>query len=269
MTLISTIIPTYNQEVFIDKAIQSAVEQVGDFAHEIIVSSDGSTDRTREHVQDWQRRYPLLIRDISAENNKGISANFHRLFLAARGKYIAILEGDDLWVDQLKLEKQKKFLEENIDCSMVFSLIRVRQLPSKKDSFLERQVRLTKNKLSGEDFLEDTSMNLIANFSSCMIRTCLSRNFPNLMFRDRFNEIAMAFFLERQGSIGFIKEEMSIYHQHAGGVWTGLSREAQLRAGLAVREVVFEVADERHLENIEAIIEERYRTPLRQMNVKM
>lgn len=263
MTLISTIIPTYNQEVFIDKTIQSAVEQVGDFAHEIIVSSDGSTDQTRERVQEWQRRYPLLIRDLSTDDNGGISANFRRLFHAARGKYIAILEGDDLWIDPLKLEKQKNFLENNIDCSMVFSLIRVRQLPSKRDSFLERQVRLTKNKLSGEDFLEDTSMNLIANFSSCMIQTCLAKSFPNVMFRERFNEIAMAFFLERNGLIGFIKEEMSIYHQHNGGVWTGLSREAQLRAGLAVREVVAKVADERHAKMINAIIDERYKNELK------
>lgn len=265
MTLISTIIPTYNQERFIDKAIQSAVEQVGDFAHEIIVSSDGSTDQTRERVQDWQRRYPLLVQDLSTDDNGGISANFRRLFHAAKGKYIAILEGDDLWIDPLKLEKQKNFLEENIDCSMVFSLIRVRQLPSGEDCFLERQARLTKNKLWGEDFLEDGSMNLIANFSSCMLPTCLAKCFPDVMFRERFNEIAMAFFLERTGAIGFIKEEMSIYHQHAAGVWTGLSQIAQLQAGLSVREVVLDVAHPRHAAAITSIIEERYRLPLEKM----
>lgn len=262
MTRITTIIPTYNQEGYIDAALTSAIRQLGNFSHEILVSSDGSTDTTRDKIRDWCRRYPLLIRDLSADRNVGISGNFRRLFDAASGDYIAILEGDDLWTDAEKLEKQSAFLRSNPDCSMVFSMIRVRQLPSGKDSFLDRQTSLGTSRLTGEDFLADPSMNLIANFSCCMLKTALVRQLPDRLFRQRFNEIAMAFFFERFGPIGFLKEEMSIYHQHAGGVWTGISREAQLRSGLETREMVLEIADPRHADSIRRIIEERYRKPL-------
>ena len=262
MTRITTLVPAYNQEKYIDTALQSVVEQLGDFDHEILVSSDGSTDGTRDLIRDWQRRYPMLVRDVSFDKNVGISANFRHLFNSATGEYLAILEGDDIWTDPSKLQKQSDFLTANSECSMVFSMIRVRQLPSGADSFLDRQTNLTTDKLRGEDFLADPSMNLIANFSSCMIKTSLAQKFPDRMFRERFNEIAMAFFLEKFGPIGFLKEEMSIYHQHAGGVWTGISRAEQLRSGLATREMVLEIADVRHAEAIRTIIEERYRKPL-------
>lgn len=262
MIRITTIIPTYNQEQYIDSAIQSVVEQLGNFSHKILVSSDGSTDSTRDRIRDWQRRYPMLIQDVSFDENIGISGNFRHLFNAASGDYLAILEGDDIWTDPEKLQKQSAFMEANPECSMVFSMIRVRQLLSGEDSFLDRQTNLATDKLRGEDFLADPSMNLIANFSSCMIKTSLAQQFPNRIFQERFNEIAMAFFLEKFGPIGFLKEEMSIYHQHAGGVWTGISHEAQLRSGLATREMVLEIADSRHFNTISEIIEDRYRKPL-------
>ena len=262
MIRITTVIPAYNQEAYIDATIASAVAQLGAFRHEILVSSDGSTDGTRARIRDWQRRFPLLVRDVSPDENLGISENFRRLFAAASGDHIAILEGDDLWTDPQKLEKQRRFLSANDSCSMVFSKIRVRQLPSGADSFLDRQTGLTKDQLWGEDFLADPSMNLIANFSSCMLKTEVVRHLPERLFRERFNEIAVAFFFERYGPIGYLNEELSIYHQHAGGVWTGISREAQLRSGLETRQMVLEVADARHAERIREIIEERYRKPL-------
>lgn len=262
MTKITTIVPTYNQEDYIDAAIGSVMRQIGDFTHEVLVSSDGSTDATRKRIREWQRRSPLILRDASEDFNVGISGNFRRLFDEASGDYIAILEGDDLWTDPEKLRKQKDFLQQNPDCSMVFSMITVRKLPLGKQSLLDRQVGLSTDKLSGEDFLADPLMNLIANFSSCMLRADLVRKFPDQLFHGRFNEIAMAFFLENFGPIGFIKKPMSIYHQHAGGVWTGLSPEAQLRSGLETREVVLQVAHPRHAPAIRGIIEELYRKPL-------
>ncbi len=268
MNCITTIVPCFNQESYIDSAICSAIEQLGDFSHEILASSDGSQDKTRAKIREWQKRYPLLVRDLSEELNVGISSNFRRLFDAASGEYIAILEGDDLWTDPQKLERQMAFLQSNPDCSMVFSMIQIRQLPSGKEFVLERQTGLDKEKLHGEDFLADPSMNLIANFSSCMFRTSLVRKLPNLLFRKRLNEIALAFYFELFGPIGFIKDVMSIYHMHPGGVWSGLTREAQLRSAMEAREIVLEVAHKRHSDAIRRIIEESYRKPIKALKTR-
>lgn len=262
---VSTIIPAYNHQDFILAAIESAVEQEGDFDHEIIVCSDGSSDKTPTIIANYARDNPGVIRNLSLSANKGISETFRRCIAAATGDYIAILEGDDIWTDSKKLKKQMGFLHENIDCTMVFSKISVKRLPSGKETLLPRQDNLTKNKLDGSDFLADESMNLIANFSCCMFRSHVMKTAPVRLFQGRFNEIAVAFYLERHGKIGFINEALSIYHQHENGVWTGSTREQQLKSGIETREMVADVAHPRYRSSILDIIETRYKKPLSEM----
>lgn len=259
---VSTIIPAYNHQEFIVQAMESAVNQTGAFEHEIIVCSDGSTDRTGRLIEEFSAKNPGVIRNLSVGKNRGISETFRRCISAATGDYIAVLEGDDIWVDRNKLSKQLSFMMDNLDCVMVFSKIIVRRLPSLTDSFLPRQVSITKNKLDGSDFLRDPSMNLIANFSSCFFRAGIMQDLPKRLFDSRFNEIALVFHLERYGKIGFMDEPMSIYHQHPAGVWTGSSREEQLRSGLQTRQMVLDVADPKYHDAIERIIEEKYRSQL-------
>lgn len=262
---ISTIIPTYNHQDFILAAIESAVRQEGDFDHEIIVCSDGSNDKTPTIIANYARENPGVIRNLSLSANNGISETFRRCIAASTGDYIAILEGDDIWTDNQKLKKQMSFLHENIDCSMVFSKISVKRLPSGKETLLPRQNNLKKDKLDGSDFLADESMNLIANFSCCMFRSHVMKNAPSRLFEGRFNEIAVAFYLERHGKIGFINEALSIYHQHEKGVWTGSSREQQLISGIETREMVADVAHPRYRSSILEIIETRYKKPLSEL----
>lgn len=88
------------------------------------------------------------------------------------------------------------------------------------------------------------------------------QDLPKRLFDSRFNEIALVFHLERYGKIGFMDEPMSIYHQHPAGVWTGSSREEQLRSGLQTRQMVLDVADPKYHDAIERIIEEKYRSQL-------
>ncbi|WP_421616728.1 glycosyltransferase family 2 protein [Agrobacterium tumefaciens] len=261
---ITTIIPAYNQEMYIDAAIASAVKQIGPFDHEILVSSDGSTDKTRDAIRRWQFRYPGLLRDVSPEENLGISGNFRRLFSRSTGAFIAVLEGDDIWTDSEKLAKQLHVALETQNCALVFSKILVRKLPSGDESLLPRQQGLP-SMLSGYDFIKDPSMNLIANFSSCLFNGDLIRSVPDRLFEGRFNEIALAFHLEQFGKICFLDEVLSVYHQHAQGVWTGSTREQQLRSGIETREMVLDVAHPKYRGDIIKIIEERYRKPLMEL----
>lgn len=258
---ITTVIPTYNQEAYLDDAIASAVKQIGPFDHEILISSDGSTDRTDDIVRSWQRRHPGLIRDVSPEANLGISGNFKRLFSKSTGDYVAVLEGDDIWTDSEKLAKQLHVARGIHDCAMVFSKILVRKLPSGEESTLPRQDGLAST-LTGQDFLNDPTMNLIANFSCCLFNGPLIRSAPERLFEGRFNEIAVAFYLEQHGQICFVDEILSVYHQHAQGVWTGSTREQQLRSGIETREMVAAVAHPRYRSEIMKVIEEKYRKPL-------
>lgn len=108
--LVSVIIATYNRSNLIGSAIKSVIEQTYD-NYEIIIIDDGSTDNTKEKIEGslssnvhylYQKNAgPDVARDFAIKNSKG--------------EYIAILDSDDYWVDKNKIEKQVKFLNENLD----------------------------------------------------------------------------------------------------------------------------------------------------------
>lgn len=113
--LLSVCFITYNHEKFIRQALDSVLTQQTDFPFEVVIGEDCSTDRTREIVFEYQKKYPDIIRVVTDEINIGAQKNVVRTLKECRGKYVAALEGDDYWTDPFKLQKQVDFLEENIN----------------------------------------------------------------------------------------------------------------------------------------------------------
>ncbi len=218
--LVTTIVTTYNHECFISQALDSAVAQEGRFIHEILVSDDCSTDGTHDIVRAYAEKNPGLVFDISEGRNLGISGNMHKCFERASGKYIAVLEGDDYWVSSKKLAKQVDFLEENRDCSMVFSRVKVLQNGAVRS--LSRHANLP-TKLTGRDFFSAETLSLLVNFSCCMFRAEPLHDMPTILYENRLSEISLAFYLETKGYIGYIPEMLSVYRVHSAGEWSGAS----------------------------------------------
>ena len=101
----SVIIPTYNREDFINSAIDSVWGQTfSDF--DLIVIDDGSTDRTRESVEEYQDSRLRYF----YQNNKGVSSARNRGIKESKGKYLAFLDSDDTWVDT-KLERTAEYIK--------------------------------------------------------------------------------------------------------------------------------------------------------------
>jgi glycosyltransferase involved in cell wall biosynthesis len=119
--LVSISCVTYNQKKFIGQAIESFLAQKTTFPIEIVIGEDCSTDGTREIVAKYRDQHPDKIRMITSEENVGPLINGYRTKKQCRGKYIAICDGDDYWVDPLKLQKQVDFLEANPDYIMVYT----------------------------------------------------------------------------------------------------------------------------------------------------
>lgn len=108
---VSVAMITYNHEAFIAQAIESVLIQQTNFAVELVIGEDCSTDNTRTIVRDFAERYPDHIRLLLPEHNLGMLPNFVATLKACRGQYVALLEGDDYWTDPFKLQKQVEFLE--------------------------------------------------------------------------------------------------------------------------------------------------------------
>ena len=240
MKRITTMIITYNHEAFIEKAIESAVRQKGDFDHEILISDNGSTDGTRQIVREYAARHPRLIRDVSNDVNIGISGNMRKCFSLATGDYIAMLEGDDYWTDDSKLDKQRKFLEKHEKCSMVFSRIRVNR--DGEFSLLPRHDRLP-TLIGVRDLLDSEEMNPICNFSCSMFHARYIRNLPDVAYEGRLSEITVAFYMVQIGPIGYIDECLSDYRIHANGVFAGATSIEQTRQALQTFVTVKKIAD--------------------------
>ncbi len=107
--LVSICLLTYNHQRWIHEAIDSILRQETDFPCELIIAEDCSTDRTREIVLSYAEKYPIRL--ILQEKNKGAMRNLKDLMDAPAGKYVAYIEGDDSWIDPLKLKKQSCLLE--------------------------------------------------------------------------------------------------------------------------------------------------------------
>ncbi len=113
--LVSIIMPAFNREDLIAKSIESALAQTfPDF--ELIVIDDGSKDKTLEIAKRYIEDPRVNI--VINEKNMGIANTRNRAIRMAQGKYIAMLDSDDVWLDKEKLEKQIKFLEANPDYAL-------------------------------------------------------------------------------------------------------------------------------------------------------
>ncbi len=117
---VSACIIAYNIENFIADCIEGALSQKLDNPYEIVIQEDCSTDRTREIVLEYQRKYPDKIRAILNEKNIGQAENFLRSIEACEGDYIAFCDGDDVWTDPLKIKLQLEEMGKHPECDMCF-----------------------------------------------------------------------------------------------------------------------------------------------------
>lgn len=111
----------YNHEKYIGEAIESVLMQKTNYKYKIVIAEDGSKDATRTILLDYQKKFPDRIRLILQVRNVGAQANNIDLLSNLEGKYVAALEGDDYWIDPLKLQKQIDYLEKNPDYGLVFT----------------------------------------------------------------------------------------------------------------------------------------------------
>lgn len=115
--MVSVVIPTYNHEKYITKAIDSVLEQQTEYTFEILVGEDKSTDQTRKVLEQYEMEHPhritVFYRDHNLSND--VLENAPDLRRKAKGKYVITLEGDDFWISKNKIQKQVDFLEANKD----------------------------------------------------------------------------------------------------------------------------------------------------------
>lgn len=151
---VSIFLLTYNQEQFIAQTLDSILVQKVNFSFKIVIGDDASTDDTSNICRDYASKYPDKIDYQRLSTNVGLMGNFVKTATRLKGKYIAICDGDDYWLDPLKLQKQVDLLEGNDDYAVVGTGV---QLVLKNGDIIEK-VNKSFKEVSLEELIEDNKI---------------------------------------------------------------------------------------------------------------
>jgi len=206
--LLTVVCTTYNHEPYIRKCLEGIFMQKTDFLFEVILHDDASTDKTVQICSEFEIKYPEIIKPIYQKENQYSQGNFINLYGMAKGKYIALCEGDDYWTDPDKLQKQVDFLEANLDYSLCFHNSLVIYTNKIKSSHLFASY--LKDKYTIEDVIE---REWFVPTQSMVFR----REMYNLPIWNSYiynGDYAIQLLLAKNGPFHYINQVMSVYRKH-------------------------------------------------------
>lgn len=221
--LVSISCITYNHSAYIRQCLDGMLMQQTTFNFEILIHDDCSTDGTDDIIREYASKYPQIIKPLYEEENqyqqgKSIGTAVWNL-PRAKGKYIAMCEGDDYWTDPLKLQKQVDFLESHPEYSMCFHKVNV---------LLEEGV----SQKTIESDIHDGEWSARDIYEKWIISTCsvLYRKFPverdsRILFGDIFLFLQCA----ERGRIWCLNIQSATYRRHVGGASVSTSIQDVMR----------------------------------------
>jgi len=221
---LSVMMITYNHERFIAQALASILAQRVNFDYEIIVAEDDSTDGTRDIVLDFHRRYPGRIVLLLRDRNLGAMRNFKEALAVCSGEYVALLEGDDYWTHEDKLQTQINFLDEHLDHAICCHRAQF------VDETRAGQSRIFPTLPAGTYTLADLFDGNWVVTCSVVYRWGSVRSLPDWLLTLKMGDWPLNILVGTAGKIHLMDEVMSVYRIHQGGVWSSLSHPDQLRA---------------------------------------
>lgn len=220
---VSIFMITYQHAPYIRQALDSVLMQQTDFPVEICLGEDQSTDGTREICQEYAAKYPCVIRLFLRDRSDPARQRYRAPFMynvvetmkACRGKYVALLEGDDFWLDPRKLQKQGDFLEANPDCTVCGHPVIV------WDPLGIQGPASMVNPAPGKYSLAEVADGVYAHTSSLVIRNGTFEEWGTHFADCPGSDVPLLMLALRSGCLVVLSDEMSCYRIHAGGVVSG------------------------------------------------
>lgn len=210
--IISVIVPVYQHKNYIQVALDSILMQKTQYSYEILIGDDYSTDGTRELLKNYKRKYKDKIRLFLRPYNLGATLNGYMLYKQAKGKYISILEGDDYWIDEYKLEKQVKYLESHKEYSAVFHKCKIVNEKGEKARVNYSNFYHSKEGYAIEDYEKGM---LPGQVGTIMFKNIFSIPNKNYNFYYKIHNLVgdqtLYCLLLAEGSFGYISEELGAY----------------------------------------------------------
>lgn len=215
---------TYNHEPYFRTAIESVLEQKTNYKFKIHIFDDASSDGTSEIVREYAEKYPQLITAFIAESNQGAQANIWNAYKSVDTKYCALLETDDYWCDEDKLQLQIKALEENTDCSFCAHNTALKTLKETTREYADGSLWVTRRIFKLKKIIHYYDIDTIdiggyiPHISSRLVRTeflnlCKIKYKESILFD--FNQY---FYLLIEAPYYYINRVMSVYQKTGYGI---------------------------------------------------
>ncbi|EPC2529538.1 glycosyltransferase [Providencia stuartii] len=204
---------TYNQEMYIKRALDSFLTQNTSFPFEIIIGDDASSDNTSKILDEYAKNYPKLITVISSPKNIGANANLLQVFNAAQGDYIALCEGDDYWSSENKIDIQYNEMIKNKEVSFSFHSAYINNLQS------PIKYKKEKNFFTVDDVLLN-HYDQFAPTASYMFKRDIVKILPSWFKNASIGDYYIEIYALNIGLGLYIDKPMSVYQQMAINSWS-------------------------------------------------
>lgn len=223
LPLLSIICLTYNHEKYVRKTLEGFISQMIDFEIEIIVHDDASTDSTVLILKEYEKKYVGLFHNIYREKNYfslGKDILGYLCSEVARGKYIAICEGDDYWIDPHKLQRQVDFLESHDEYTFTCHKYLIYKDNKHELLYANFDYLKKKNCLLGQDI--DSSKPYWIQLLSLVCRRNIMNSIP-LNKYSCFRDVHLFHHLLLEGKGCCFEFIGGVYRHHQGGISSEIS----------------------------------------------
>ena len=241
---VDVLITFYNQEKYVDRAMQSVFSQKGNFRLRVLIGDDGSTDGTVVKIQKWQEQYPKRIFVFTMERNEfdckpsvfRASRNRLNLLKHVISDYFIFMDGDDFFDSIDKLQKQISVLEneDNRDCVACGHAIDALYEDGTRRAFATICNR--KKKFTLRDYWPETYFHT----NTILFRHEVTLETPSSLFENCFDDNGITFLFLHKGKIFYLPESMAVYCLTGDGLWTGESEIRRLILEILFYDVVMQ-----------------------------
>ena len=211
--MFSVVVITYNQEKTIKETLDSIINQSHEFAYEIIIGDDCSSDRTRTILGQYQQDYPDIVKPIYNKKNLGAMANYYNVLSKCQGKYIMDCAGDDYWLPG-KVKQQIEYMESNPSVFMCYG--KAQLFNETSNSLMDRF--FGNGQCSFEQLLYE---NPVPSLTTCMRRDKLKQYLEEVDPQShnwKMEDYPMWLWMSKNGTIHFIDSVFGVYRLASGSV---------------------------------------------------